>query len=476
MSGDASAPPMPATPSAERVSGRAWFTLAIASTAAFMVALEVTIISLALPEIQDAFAGVATATLSWVFTAYSIGVASLLLLSGWAADLFGRKRLFLCGMVVFAVGSLGSGAAQSVGWLIAARVVQSVGGAMLFPAGLALVLAIFPVAKRQMAIGIWAATGGLAGALAPSLGALLIEAFGWRAVFLINVPVAVVAALAGWRGLQESRAEGAVRKVDVVGVPCASLGVGALVLGITQGRDWGWASPAVVGSLALSVVMIAFFVFRSRRHPAPLFDLSLFAIRSYRVAVVGAALFSAGFFGSWVLLPSFIQRYWGWSVLQTGLAVMPSSIISAVLSAPIGSVVDRFGHRRVVALGGLLGAIAMTGFALLMTPQPRLWVGLLLPSVFLGLSMAILFAMLVGAAMREVPPARYGMAGAGRTTSFQLAQALGVAVGVAVVGRPLTADAAMSSYRLNWWISAGLFAALFVLFLVAYPSPQRSRP
>ncbi len=441
-----------------------------------MAALEVTIISLALPLMQDSFAGVETATLSWVFTAYSIGIASLLLLSGWAADLFGRKRLFLTGMVVFALGSLGSGAAQSVAWLIAGRVVQAAGGAMLFPAGLALVLAVFPAAKRQMAIGIWAAIGGLAGAVAPSLGALLINIFGWRSVFLINVPVAIVATVAGSLVLHESRAETASRRVDMVGVPCASFGVGILVLGVTQGREWGWASPAVIGSLTASVGLITFFVFRSRRHSAPLFDLSLFAIRSYRVALIGALLFSSAFFGSWVLLPTFIQRWWHWSVLETGLAVMPSSIISAVLAAPIGLVVDRFGHRWMVALGGLFGAVAMAGFALFMTPEPRLWVGLLLPSVFLGLSMAILFAMLVGAAMREVPPERYGMAGAGRTTSFQLAQAVGVAVGVAVVGQPLTADAAMSSYRLNWWISAALFAALFVLFLVAYPSPRRSRP
>jgi len=231
----------------------------------------------------------------------------------------------------------------------------------------------------------------------------------------------------------------------------------------------------VVATLAASVVLVALFVVRSRRHPDPLFDLSLFSIRSYRVAVVGSLLFSAAFFGSWVLLPSFIQRWWGWSVLKTGLAVMPSSVISAVLSAPIGSVVDRFGHRRVVAAGGLFGALGMGGFALFMRTEPRFWVGLFLPSVLLGLSMAVLFAMIVGAAMRDVPPVRFGMAGAGRTTAFQLAQALGVAVGVAVVGRPATPTAAISAYRANWLISAGLFALLGLLFALAYPArPGRS--
>lgn len=465
----------PAVDEAVAVPRLAWATLAISSVAAFMVALEVTVISLALPQIQDAFPTTKPSTLSWVFSAYSIGVASLLLVGGWASDLFGRKKLFLTGMAVFAIGSLGSGTAQSAAWLISARVVQSVGGAMLFPSGLALVLAVFPIARRQMAIGIWGGVGGLAGAVGPSLGALLIDRFGWRAVFLINVPVAATALPIGLRILVESRAEGARRQVDVIGVPLASLGVGALVLGIVEGRDWGWGSPAVVASLVASVLLIVGFVVRAKRHPAPLFDLALFKIRSYRIGLMGAFLFSAGFFGSWVLLPSFIQRWWHWSVLKTGFAVMPGSLISAVLSGPVGSFVDRFGHKRVVAAGGALGAIAMSLFVIFMREKPAFLLGLLLPNVFLGLSMSILFAMLVGAAMRDVPAQRYGMAGAGRTTAFQLAQAVGVAVGVAVIGRPTSAHAALGSYRANWLISASLLGLLCVLFLVAYPAKPSSK-
>ncbi|MEA3215427.1 MAG: hypothetical protein QOJ19_1583, partial [Acidimicrobiia bacterium] len=376
---------------AEKISRQAWMTLAIASVAAFMVALEVTVISLALPEIQDGFPGTSTATLSWVFSAYSIGVASLLLIGGWASDLLGRKRLFLIGMTIFALGSLGSGSARSMGWLIGARVVQSIGGALLFPAGLALVLAIFPIARRQMAIGIWGGVGGLAGALGPPLGAFLINLFGWRAVFLINVPVAALAVPIGARVLIESKAEGVPRQVDVVGVPFASLGVGAVVLGISQGRDWGWSSPGVVGALAVSVLLVGTFLVRARRHPAPLFDLSLFGIRSYAIGLMGALLFSAGFFGSWVLLPTFVQRWWHWSVLKTGFAVMPGALISALLSGPIGSFVDRFGHKRVVATGALLGALAFVCFAVFMRVEPNFIVGLLIPNILLGFSMAVLF-------------------------------------------------------------------------------------
>jgi MFS family permease len=225
-----------------------------------------------------------------------------------------------------------------------------------------------------------------------------------------------------------------------------------------------------VGALAAAVVLIVAFVARANHHPAPLFDLGLFRIRSYRVGLVGSLLFSAGFFGSWVLLPTFIQRWWDWSVLKTGFAVMPGSLIAAFLSGPIGSVVDRFGHRRVVALGGMLGALGWLGFAVFMRTEPNFLLGLLLPNVLLGLGMAVLFGMLVGASMRDVPAQRYGMAGAGRTTTFQLAQALGVAVGVAVIGQPVTASGALSSYRVMWLISAAMLAGVSVVFLLAYPS------
>lgn len=449
---------------------QAWLTLALTSTAAFMVALEVTVISLALPQIQDAFSGASFSTLSWIFNAYSIGVASLLLVAGWASDLYGRKKLFLVGMAIFAVGSLGSGMAPNVEFLIGARFVQAVGGAMLFPSGLALILAVFPVSKRQMAIGIWAATGGLAAAVGPSIGALLVEAFSWRAVFLINVPMATMAVVLGPRVLVESRAEGVSRGVDVVGVPLASLGVGAGVVGIVQGRDWGWTSPKLVVALVAAVALVTAFVVRSRRHPAPLFDLSLLRIRSYRVGLVGSLLFSAGFFGSWVLLPTFIQRFWGWSVLETGLALIPGSLVSAVLSGPIGSVVDRFGHRLVVAVGGALASLGWLGIAVFMGTEPRFVVGLLVPNLVMGLGMAVLFGMLVGASMRDVPPARYGMAGAGRTTTFQLAQAVGVAVAVAVVGQPATAASALSSYRAGWLASAAMLAGVTAVFLLFYPA------
>ena len=255
---------------------RAWITLAITSAASFMVSLEITIISLALPDIRAAFPEASESALSWIITGYNIGVASLLLISGWLADRFGRKRVFLFGLAVFALGSLMAGAANSAELVIASRIVQSIGGAAQFPAGLALLLPAFPLAKRQLAIGTWGAMGGLAAAVGPSVGALLVDGFGWRVVFLVNVPVAVLALIVGARELDESVAEGVPSSVDLISVPLASIGVGAVILGIVQGEDWGWSSSQTVASFVVGAALIVVFVLRSRRHPAPLFDLELF--------------------------------------------------------------------------------------------------------------------------------------------------------------------------------------------------------
>ena len=246
-----------------------------------MVAMEITIISVARDELARAFPSATAATLSWVITGYNLGVASLLLPAGWLADRYGRKRVFLVGLVGFALGSLLSGCAPSAGFLIAARVLQSIGGACQYPAGLALLLSAFPRDRQQAAIGIWGAVAGLAAALAPSLGAVLIQGFGWRAVFLVNVPVAAWAFLAGRVWIQESVGEGVSSRVDLLSVPLASLGVGSLLLAVVQGRDWGWLSPATLVACLIGVVLMLAFVVRSRVHPEPLFDLKLFRLRSY---------------------------------------------------------------------------------------------------------------------------------------------------------------------------------------------------
>ncbi|MDG2113533.1 MAG: MFS transporter [Actinomycetota bacterium] len=455
------------------VPSSAWKTLSITSLVGFMVSLEITVISLARDEIAQAFPTASPSELSWVITAYNIGVASLLLPSGWAADRYGRRRLFLWGLGIFAVGSTLAGMANSSTFLIAARVLQSVGGALQFPAGLALLLSAFPIQRRQMAIGIWGAMGGLAAALGPSLGALLVDGFGWRAVFLINVPVALMALLVGPKWLAEGLGEGVPGRVDLISVPLASLGVGSIILGIVQGDSWGWGSGGTLGAFATGVVLIAIFVFRSRTHPVPLFDLALLRLTSYSVANIGGVFFVVAFFGWLVTFPEFIQRTWGWSVLKTGFAIAPGPMVSTIISPLTGRLADRIGNAPILTVGGLTGVGGMALHLVLTDTEPSYFTGIFVPGLLIGVSAGCSFAMLVGASMRDVQPMQFGMGGAGRTTIFQLSIALGVALAITVIGRPGSPAEFLDGIQNVWVLSLVMFALQAITFGVLFP---RGRP
>ena len=463
----------------ERVPRSAWLTLAVVSVAVFMVAMELTIISLALPEIRAALSGSGPASLSWVVNAYSIMVAALLLLSGWLADRHGRRRIFRLGLAVFALGSVAAGASTSIGMLIAARALQAVGGSMLYPAGLALLLSAFPRGRHQTAIGVWGATGGLAAALGPTLGALLIEAFGWRAVFYVNVPVALASLMLGARVLPEGRGAGTADRVDMIGVPLASLGVGSIILGIVQGEAWGWASAPTLGAFASGAAMIAVFAARSLRHPAPLFDLGLLRIRSFVLGNLGSLFFSVGFFALLVPMPSFIQGVWGWSVVETGLAYAVGPVVSFLVSPQAGRLADRIGNAPLLIAGSTCGAAGLVWLLLTIETEPSL-AKLLVGTVLVGVSAGTGFSQLVGAALRDIPAERYAMAAAGRTTFFQLSVALAIAVAFAMIGTPTSTAAELSAFRAVWALCAVGFLCNLALFALVYPrrpalGPTRSR-
>ena len=265
---------------------KAWLTLAIASVASFMIAIETSIISLALPQLRAGFPDASETKLSWVVNAYTIGVASLLLVSGWLADRYGRKKLFFGGLFIFCIASFAATLSPSANFLITVRVFQAIGGAMQYPAGLALLLAAFPPSRIQTAIGIWGATGGLAAALGPTVGALLVDAFDWQAVFFINVPVAALVLVFGPRWVEESTSAAASTRVDLLGVPLASIGVGTAIFAITQGDNWGWGSLNLLTTFLIAAVLVLAFVVRSRKHSGPLFDLKLFQIRSFRIGYI----------------------------------------------------------------------------------------------------------------------------------------------------------------------------------------------
>ena len=446
-----------------------WRTVAISSAAVFMVSMEITVISLAFPEIREQFADTSESVLSWIFSAYNIGVASLLLIGGWLSERYGHKRIFLTGVSIFLAGSVLAGIAVSSEMLIAARVVQAVGGALQSPAGLALILAAAPPARHQMVIGIWGAAGALAAAAGPTIGALLVEGFGWRAVFLVNIPIIGVALSLGQRWLPDTPPSPGTESVDLVSVPLAGVGVGALVLGIVQGEEWGWSSAGVWSSFVIGAVLLAAFIFRSAKHPAPLFDLDLYRLRSFSVANIATVFFAFAFFGWLVPLPTLIQNVWGWSVLRTGFAIAPGPLLAFFIAPPAGRIADRIGNRWILVVCGVSGAIGLLLTARNFGPDPDFVGAILLPSMFIGVAAGTGFSQLVGAAMRDVPPHQYAMGGAGRTTVFQMAIALGIAVAVAVIGRPQGPVEALAAYDDSWLICAGAFELVAVTAGLLYP-------
>ena len=269
-----------------------WPVFAVTVAAAFMVALDLSIVNVAFPSIRRSFPDVSTASLSWVLAAYSVVFGALLLGAGRIADRSGRRRIFLLGLLVFTVGSLLCGIAPSAWLLIGGRVVQAIGAALLMPASLALLLTATPPAARAQAVAMWGGISALAVATGPSLGSLLIDAGGWRWAFFVNLPIALAAGLSARRLVPESIIGGPIP--DLVGVAILSAAVASLALAITQGGEWGWSSARIVGLFLLAAVLAPLAIRRSARHKAPAIDLELFKSRTVVLANAATFLYAVG--------------------------------------------------------------------------------------------------------------------------------------------------------------------------------------
>ncbi|MEY4068875.1 MAG: hypothetical protein RLZZ332_1211 [Actinomycetota bacterium] len=323
--------------------------LALTSVAVFLVSLDLSIVVVAKRTIDEELGG--GSLLTWVFSAYAIAYAAALLTAGRFADVFGRKRSFLRGVLWFSFGSLLCGFAPTTWFLVLARIVQAFGGAQLSPASLALVLPEFPVEKRTQAIAIWGATGGLAAALGPSIGGILVDTLGWRSLFFLNIPFTLVTVIIGQRLLKESRDPNAQRKVDYTSAALGFSGVALVVLGISQSEVWGWRDSGTLGAIALGLVLCTAFILRCRSAANPILDLSLFRMRFVVAANVAGVLFSMGFIGMWLLNTFWLQAVWGYSVALSGLATMPGPTSAACVAPFAGKYADRFGHSRVLFVG-----------------------------------------------------------------------------------------------------------------------------
>src|SRR5215475_7976753 len=332
---------------------RRWQVLLVTSVGVFMTFLDVTIVNIAFPDIRASFPDASLAHLSWILNAYSIVFAAALVPAGRLADRFGRRRFFFLGTLVFLAASVTCGAAQSVDMLIAARALQAVGGAMLVPASLGLLLPEFPLEQRATATALWGANGAVAAAAGPSLGGVLVDWQGWRSVFFVNLLIGLPSLIPARRLLRESR-EPQAAFPDALGALLLAGGVGALALAIVEGPSWGWSSARVVGALVASAAFLGTFVWRSARHPAPVIELSLFRVRSFAVANAGGFVFALGFYALLLCNVLFLTGVWGYSILEAGVALTPVPLMGAVAGRIGGRLSDRFGQRGVSIPGGLL--------------------------------------------------------------------------------------------------------------------------
>ena len=441
---------------------RKWRVTLIVVAGVFMASLDLFIVNIAFPEIAKDYDGVSLPTLSWVLNAYAIVFAALLVPAGRWADAFGRRRIFLTGLVVFALASLACALAPSVEVLVAARVIQAGGGALLLPTSLGLMLPEFAPQQRGVAIGIWAATGGVAAAAGPPLGGLLVEV-DWRLVFLVNLPVALVALLAGARTLREIREPSALRP-DVLGALLLVGAVAALTVGIVQGPTWGWDSTRVVAAFVASVVLFAAVARRSLDHQSPVIDPAMVRIRGFSIAVAASLIFFVGFAAMLLSGVLFTTGVWGEDVLTAGLMLAPGPAMAATFSIPSARLASRLGYRATGLLGSLLFALAAVWWLTHVSATPD-YAGDYLPGMLVsGIGVGLLLPTLTGAGAASLPAARFSTGIAVVTMGRQIGSALGVAVLVALLGSgpPTVAD-----FHGAWWLmigaAAGTAATLWML-------------
>lgn len=430
-----------------------WPVFFVAVAGAFVVALDLSIVNVAFPSIGRSFPEATTSTLSWVLTAYSVVFGALLLGAGRIADRSGRRRWFLRGVAVFTIGSLLCGIAVAPWLLIGGRVVQAVGAALLMPSSLAVLLGATPPVLRPQAVAMWGGISALAVATGPSLGAVLIDAGGWRWAFFVNLPVLAVVALVTTRVVSETVVGGP--RPDLLGVAVLSLAVAALALGITQGEDWGWASGPVLGALAAAVGLGVTAVRRARVHPAPAIDLSLLANRTVALANAATIAYAVGFFAMLLANVLFLTEVWGYSTLKAGLAITPGPLVVAALSRSTGALAARVGYRPVLVGGSLVFAAAQLWSVALMPLEPAYLARWLPASLLTGVGVALTFPVLSAAAVAGLPPERFGVGGAVNQTARQMGAVLGVALLVAILGTPTSPADALDAFQRAWVLCAG---------------------
>ncbi|ARF56466.1 MFS transporter [Streptomyces gilvosporeus] len=401
-----------------------WWPLAAVSLGNVLLLVDVTIVVSALPRMADGL-GASFSALQWVMDGYALAMAALLMAAGSAADRFGRRRLYLAGLALFALASLACGLAPGAGTLIAARAAQGVGAAAMLATNTPLLMAAYRGRDRGIAFGIWGGTSGAATAIGPVLGGLLTEHLNWRAIFLVNLPLTAVAGYLTVRHLRESHGDRGTR-IDVPGALAFTLSASALTYGLMRGGERGWAENGTLTWLAVAAVALVVFVLVERRMPQPLLDLRLLRRPSFAALMAAALLLQAAAFPYLTFVGLWVQNVLGLTPVQAGLAALPMALMSLLVGVLGGRALQRLAPQLPLGIGLLLiGAGALLDSALLGADAgwATMIPGLAVSGVGVGAAMPVLAPAALGAA----PPQRAGMASGAVNTFRQLGFALGIA-------------------------------------------------
>jgi EmrB/QacA subfamily drug resistance transporter len=455
--------------------------LVIVAVAQFMVVLDASVVNVALPSIQRDV-GFSEQSLSWVLNAYTLLFGGFLLLGGRAADRLGRRRLFMAGIGLFAGASLACGLSQSEATLLIARGAQGLGGAMVSPAALSIILTTFAEgSERNRALAVWGAIAGAGGAVGLLLGGAIVQVLSWRWVFFVNVPIGAAVLLLAPRILAESRAEGARSGYDLEGATAITLGTMALVFTLIKSNEWGWGSARTLAGLAVAAGLLVGFVWIERRHENPLVSLRIFANRSLAASDATMLLLAAALFGVLFFCTLYLQQVLGYNALKTGVAYLPLSFTLIGSSAVASRVADRFGPKPVL-VGGLL--VATVGFALFTRLQAHGdYAGRVVPAmVVMGVGLGMSFVPITIAATSGVAAEDSGLASGLLNTTQQVGGSLGLAVLSAVATSRITSGlhggsalpaALTHGFTGAFTVSAILCAAAAVLAIVLLPGRRR---
>ena len=460
-----------------------WAVLAICCAAQFMVVLDVAIVNVALPQMRSDL-GLSVAGEQWVINAYTLTFAGFLMLGGRAADLFGRRKVFMTGLTVFTVFSLIGGLAQNGTWLIAARAAQGIGGAILAPATLSILVTTFTDPDdRRRALGAWGATAASGAAAGVLVGGILTSLLNWRWVLFVNVPIGIVLLAGAWVALPRNEQLGPRKTLDLTGAISVTAGLAVLVYGIVSTDVHAWGSPQTIVTLAVGLLLLAvFFVTESRFATDPLIPLSIFRRRSLSVANGVAVAVGAGIFGTYFFLSLFLQNVDGYSPLRAGLAFVPVGLTTLVGALVASRIVHIVGARNQLMLGLGIAALGLLWLSRVQAGDPYLS-HILGPEILIGIGFGLSFIPMTLSATAGVPVHEAGLASGLINTTRQIGGALGLAIMATVAtgivashesSHPHAAPAALTAgYRAAFLIAGGV---MLVGVLLAALLPKLHAP